>query len=99
MCIDYRKLNEMTVTDIYPLPKIDEILEILKDAEIFTKFGLKLANNFRIKMGDKYKTAFRSRYGHYQFNVMPFGLKNAPAVFQSFINKVLGELLYKKVIV
>ena len=94
LVIDYRKLNEMTIRNSYPLPLISELLDRVKGAKVFTKLDLKSAYNLvRIKEGDEYKTAFRTRYGHFEFLVMPFGLKNAPATFQHFINDVLSEYL------
>ena len=94
LVIDYRKLNEMTIRNSYPLPLISELLDRVKGAKVFTKLDLKSAYNLvRIKEGDEYKTAFRTRYGHFEFLVMPFGLKNAPATFQHFINDVLGDYL------
>jgi len=94
LVIDYRKLNDMTIRNSYPLPLISELLDRVKGAKVFTKLDLKSAYNLvRIKEGDEYKTAFRTRYGHFEFLVMPFGLKNAPATFQHFINDVLSEYL------
>ena len=94
LVIDYRKLNEMTIRNSYPLPLISELLDRVKGAKVFTKLDLKSAYNLvRIKEGDEYKTAFRTRYGHFEFLVMPFGLKNAPATFQHFINDVLSDYL------
>ena len=94
LVIDYRKLNEMTIRNSYPLPLISELLDRVKGAKYFTKLDLKSAYNLvRIKEGDEYKTAFRTRYGHFEYLVMPFGLKNAPATFQHFINDVLSDYL------
>ncbi len=94
LVIDYRKLNEMTIRNSYPLPLISDLLDRVKGAKVFTKLDLKSAYNLvRIKEGDEYKTAFRTRYGHFEFLVMPFGLKNAPATFQHFINDVLSDYL------
>jgi len=99
LCVDYRKLNDMTIRNSYPLPLISELLDRVKGAKIFTKLDLKSAYNLvRIKEGDEYKTAFRTRYGHYEYLVMPFGLKNAPATFQHFINDVLSDYLDEFVI-
>ncbi len=99
LCVDYRKLNEMTIRNSYPLPLISDLLDRVKGAKIFTKLDLKSAYNLvRIKEGDEFKTAFRTRYGHYEYLVMPFGLKNAPATFQHFINDVLSDYLDEFVI-
>ncbi|XP_075473251.1 uncharacterized protein LOC142504012 [Ascaphus truei] len=93
-CIDYRELNKTTVKNRYPLPLIPELLEIIRSAKIFTKLDLRGAYNLvRIRPGDEWKTAFRTRYGHYEYLVMPFGLCNVPATFQHLINDVLRELL------
>src|SRR5690606_19053446 len=94
LCVDYRALNKITVKDRCPLPLINETMDQLKEATIFTKLDLKGAYNLiRIKEGDEWKTAFRTRYGHFEYLVMPFGLTNAPATFQAFINDVLREYL------
>ncbi len=94
LVVDFRKLNDMTIRNSYPLPLISDLLDRVKGAKVFTKLDLKSAYNLvRIKEGDEYKTAFRTRYGHYEYLVMPFGLKNAPATFQHFINDVLSEYL------
>lgn len=93
MVIDYRNLNEKTIGDAYPLPNITEILDQLGGAKYFSIFDL--ASGFhQIPMGtkDAEKTAFSTPYGHYQFNRMPFGLKNAPATFQRLMNNVLTGL-------
>ena len=72
----------MTIRNSYPLPLISELLNRVKGAKYFTKLDLKSAYNLvRIKEGDEYKTPFRTRYGHFEYLVMPFGLKNAPATF------------------
>jgi len=94
LVIDYRELNEMTICNSYPLPLISELLDRVKDAIVFTKLDLKSAYNLvRIKEGSEYKTAFRTRYRHFEFLVMHFGLKNAPATFQHFINDALSDYL------
>jgi len=99
LCVDYKKLNAVTIRNSYPLPLINDIIERVKGVKYFTKLDLRSAYNLiRIKEGDEYKTAFRTKYGHYEYLVMPFGLKNAPAVFQSFINSVLRLFLEKSVI-
>ncbi|KAI5448775.1 hypothetical protein NCC49_006605 [Naganishia albida] len=94
LCVDYRKLNAITVKNRYPLPLIDESLDRLRTATWFTKIDLRGAYNLiRITEGDEWKTAFRTRYGLFEYLVMPFGLTNAPATFQHMINEVLREHL------
>lgn len=94
LCVDYRALNRITRKNRAPLPLIGEILDRLSKAKIYTKLDLRDAyHRIRIKLGDEWKTAFRCRYGHFEYCVMPFGLANAPATFQSFINEVLGDLV------
>jgi hypothetical protein len=93
-CIDFRKLNDITVKNRYPLPNISELRDRLAHAQIFTALDLRGAYNLiRMKEGEEWKTAFRSRYGHYEYLVMPFGLTNAPATCQALINNVLREHL------
>jgi RNase H-like domain found in reverse transcriptase/Reverse transcriptase (RNA-dependent DNA polymerase)/Integrase zinc binding domain/Chromo (CHRromatin Organisation MOdifier) domain/Domain of unknown function (DUF4939)/Retroviral aspartyl protease/Integrase core domain len=92
--IDYRGLNAITIKNRYPLPLIHEILHRFASARVFTKLDLRGAYNLvRIKEGDEWKTAFRCRYGHFEYCVMPFGLTNAPAVFQHLMNDILREFL------
>ncbi|KAI2659768.1 Transposon Tf2-6 polyprotein [Labeo rohita] len=98
-CIDYRGLNNVTVKFRYPLPLVPSALEQLREATIYTKLDLRSAYNLiRIKEGDEWKTAFLTTRGHYEYLVMPYGLANSPAVFQSFINEVFRDLLNKYVI-
>jgi hypothetical protein len=100
ICVDYRGLNKVTVKDKYPLPIMSELRDRLFKAKIFTKIDLKNGFNLiRIAEGHEWKTAFRTRYGLYQYNVMPFGLCNAPSAFQAMINDVLKELLDEGVVV
>jgi hypothetical protein len=92
LCIDYRKLNEITIKNRYPLPLISEIRDRLYGAEWFTALDLRGAYNLiRIKEGDEWKTAFRTPLGHFETLVMPFGLTNAPASFQTMIDHVLRK--------
>ncbi|TYK01415.1 ty3-gypsy retrotransposon protein [Cucumis melo var. makuwa] len=100
LCIDYRELNKVTVKNRYPLPRIDDLFDQLQGATVFSKIYLRLGyHQLRIKDGDVPKTAFRSRYGHYEFIVMSFGLTNAPAVFMDLMNRVFREFLDTFVIV
>ncbi len=99
-CIDYRKLNEITVKFRYPLPLVPAALEQLRGATIFTKLDLRSAYNLiRVREGDEWKTAFVTPTGHYEYRVMPYGLVNAPSVFQGFMHEVLREFLHRFVIV
>ncbi len=98
--VDYRGLNSMTIKNRYPLPLIDEILDRPNDARVFTKIDVKNAYyRLRIREGDEWKTAFRTRYGLLEYLVMSFGLTNTPASFQSYINGVLRPYLDITVIV
>ncbi|KAI1869633.1 uncharacterized protein JN550_005614 [Neoarthrinium moseri] len=100
LCIDFRKLNENTIKNRYPLPLISDLRDKLHGAQWFTALDLPNAYGLiRIKKGEEWKTAFRTKYGHYEYLVMPFGLTNAPASFQSMINHVLREYLDKFVVV
>ena len=94
LCVDYRGLNNLTIKNRYPLPLIGEALDRLDRAKRFTQLDLTSAyHRMRIREGDEWKTAFRTRYGHFEYQVMPFGLSNAPASFQGYINKILAEKL------
>ncbi len=99
-CIDYRALNKITIKFRYPLPLVPTSLEQLRGASIFTKLDLRSAYNLiRIRDGDEWKTAFITPSGHYEYLVMPYGLVNAPSVFQDFMNEVLRDFLNQFVIV
>jgi hypothetical protein len=100
LCIDFRQLNKVTVKNKYPLPRIDDLFDQLKGAKIFLKIGLRSRyHQVRIKDEDISKTTFRTRYGHYEFTVVPFGLSNAPVAFMCLMNSVFREYLDKIVIV
>ena len=92
--VDYQNQNNVTEKDSTPLPRIDHTLDQLIGSQLFTKIDLKDAfNQMRIKEGDKWKTAFKTRYGTFEYLVMLFGLTNAPATFQKYVNWVLKEEL------
>jgi hypothetical protein len=94
LCVDYRGLNKITVKNRHPLPLITESLERLAQAKFYTKLDIREAyHRIRIKEGDEWKTAFRTKYGHYEYTVMPFGLTNAPAQFQAYMNETLAGLV------
>ncbi|GJU31637.1 putative reverse transcriptase domain-containing protein [Tanacetum coccineum] len=100
MCIDYQELNKLTVKNRYPLPKIDDFFDQLQGSSVYSKIDLRSGyHQLRVRDEDILKTAFRTRYGHYEFQVMPFGLTNAPAVFIDLMNRVCKPYLDKFVIV
>jgi len=100
LCVDYQQLNKLTILDKYPLPLMSELQDRVAGATIFMKLERKDGYHLiRIKKGDEWKTAFRTRYGQYEYKVMPFGLVNAPATFQRMMNKILREFLNQGVVV
>jgi hypothetical protein len=99
-CIDYRDLNQNTKLDVHPLPLISQLMDQLGHSKIFTKLDLRGAYNLvRIKDGDQYKAAFRCKDGHFEPLVIQFGLTNAPAVFQRFMNSIFQDILDEYVII
>ncbi|KAL0147890.1 hypothetical protein M9458_056811 [Cirrhinus mrigala] len=99
-CIDYRALNAQTVKSTYPLPLIPASLEALREARVFTKLDLRSAYNLiRFRKGDEWKTAFVTPTGHYEYQVMPYGLSNSPSIFQNFLNKIFRDMLNQFIII
>ena len=103
MCVDYRALNAITVKNRYPLPRIDDLLDKLQGAKVFSSLDLMSGyHQIRLKPQDYQdveKTAFRTPFGHYQYKVMSFGLCNAPAIFQSVMNDIFEDVVGKFVLV
>jgi hypothetical protein len=92
--VDYRDLNKITIKNRYSFPLIEKILNRLNEIIIYTKFDLKeIYYKIRIKKGDEWKTAFKIKYSHFEYKVMPFNLANTPAIFQAYINKALTGLI------
>lgn len=100
MCVDYRALNKLTVKNRYPLPRIDDLFDALQGATCFSSLDLMSGyHQIRVAPADVEKTAFRTPIGHFQFRVLPFGLCNAPATFQTEMNRIFGDELGKSLLV
>ena len=100
LCVDYLQLNKIIIKNKYPLPKIDDLMDQLRGALVYSKIDLKSGyHQIRVKAEDIQKTAFKTRYDHYEYLVMPFGVTNAPAIFMDYMNRIFHELLDKFVVV
>ncbi|CEL54415.1 hypothetical protein RSOLAG1IB_11661 [Rhizoctonia solani AG-1 IB] len=100
LVVDYQKLNNQSKKNVYPLPRPDDLMSKLRGAKLFTKLDLRWGyNNVRVKEGDEWKTAFRTKYGLFETLVMPFGLSGAPGAFQAMMNEVFQDLLDVSVII
>ncbi|KAL4295770.1 hypothetical protein GQ457_12G015740 [Hibiscus cannabinus] len=100
LCIDYHQLNLVTIENKYPLPRIENLFDQLRDASVFSNFDLRSGYyQMKVKDADVQKTTFRNRYGHFEFLVMPFGLTNAPATFMELMNRIFKPYLDKFVVV
>jgi hypothetical protein len=96
MCIDYRSLNEVTIKNKYPLPRIEDLFDQMKGSSVLSKIDLRSGyHQLKIRESDIPKTAFRTRYGLYEYTMMSFGLTNAPACFMYLMNKVFMEYMDK----
>jgi len=100
LCVDYWKLNKVTIKNRYPLPRIDDLMDQLVGAKVFSKIDLRSGyHQIRVKAENISKVAFRTRYGHYEYSVMPFGVSNAPGVFMEYMNRIFHPYLDQFVVV
>ena len=100
LCVDYRQLNKMIIKNKYPLSRIDDLMDQLHGSSVFSKIDLQSGYyQILVKADDVQKTAFRSRYGHYEYVVMPFGVTNAPAAFMDYMNWIFRLILNKFIVV
>ena len=100
LCIDYRQLNRVTIKNRYPLPTIDDLFDQLRRARVYSKIDLRTGyHQLRVREADIPKTAFRMRYGHFEFTVMPFGLTNTPTAFMDIMHRVFHPYLDPFVVV
>ena len=94
LCVDYRGLNRITRKNRYPIPLVGNLIDQLRGAKVYTKIDLRVGyNNVRIAKGHEWLTAFRTRYGSFEYLVMPFGLTNSPATFQYFMNDIFHDMV------
>ena len=99
-CAYYRQLNKFTVKNKYSLPRIDDLMDQLRGASVFSKIDLWLGyHQIKVKAEDIQKIAFRTRYNHYEYQVMPFGVINAPAIFMDYMNRIFHPFLDQFVVV
>ena len=100
LCIDYRQLNRVTIKNRYPLPRIDDLFDQLRGARVYSKIDLRTSyHQLRVMEADIPRTAFRTRYGHFEFIVMSFGLTNAPTIFMDLMHRVFQSYLDQFVVV